>query len=209
MFEVSSYLEQHNCPGDDALLLVERKGSIWFCIADGSGGSGYGAKASALIISAFNNFSARSNSCAPDDFECFLRNIDQEIQKKALGGESTAIVGRVIDSLVIGASVGDSEVWFYDRDYEYPLTSQQVSKPLLGSGRSIPVGFGPVNMGFALLMGSDGLFKYANGNDIRKAVRSGLSAKAISSLTKCHTGKLQDDISVIAVYEKSLEAPVS
>ncbi|WP_044619221.1 hypothetical protein [Gynuella sunshinyii] len=73
MFEYSSYLEQQNVNGDDALYVVEIRNTIWFCISDGAGGITGGAKASSYVIEAFKDLTRIEGFDSPDDFESFLR----------------------------------------------------------------------------------------------------------------------------------------
>jgi hypothetical protein len=79
-------------------------------------------------------------------------------------GEDRLLVERhpilMHDEAVLGASVGDSEAWLVGEATIARLTNGQVHKPLLGSGRAIPVGFGPVPLAGRLIVASDGLFKY-------------------------------------------------
>lgn len=199
MFKFSSYLEQQNKNGDDALYIKEIGSSIWFCIADGAGGTGQGAYASAYIIEVFKELTRIDGINAPDDFESFLRKVDIELLNKSQGSEATAIVGKVIDGVIVGASVGDSEAWIFNLEYDYELTSMQHLKPLLGSGKSVPIGFGPMYMEKYFLLGSDGLFKYANRNEIKSLLSSDCEAMQIADLAKKATGNLQDDLSVILI----------
>lgn len=103
----------------------------------------------------------------------------------------------------MGASVGDSEVWLYHEDYSYPLTFLQNIKPLIGSGKSIPIGFGPVNLPVYVLLGSDGLFKYTQQSEIKAILKANIRAAGIANLAKIAAGCLQDDISVILVSRSS------
>lgn len=199
MFTVCSYLEQQSEQGDDRLYVAKVGGSIWFCIADGAGGTGSGDRASSYIIEAFAELTRISDFNSADDFESFLRAIDLGLASEGFGGESTALLGKVENGIVVGASVGDSDAWLFNHEYEYLLTSLQYVKPLLGSGKSIPIGFGPIRIDLFLLIGSDGLFKYSKHQDIRSQVLNGSTAVEIAALAKKETGKLQDDISVILI----------
>lgn len=199
MYKFSSYLEQQNKNGDDALYIREIGSSIWFCIADGAGGTGQGAQVSAYIIEAFEELTRIDGFDAPEDFESFLRKVDIELWDERQGGEATAIIGKVMDGVIVGASVGDSEAWIFNLEYDYELTSMQNLKPLIGSGKSVPIGFGPMYLEKYVLLGSDGLFKYANRNDIKSLLSSDCEAIQIADLAKKETGNLQDDVSVILI----------
>ncbi len=199
MFTVCSYLEQQSERGDDRLYVAKVGGSIWFCIADGAGGTGSGDRAGSYIIEAFAELTRIRDFNRAEDFESFLRKIDMDLVGERFGGEATAVLGKVENDLVLGASVGDSEAWLINSEYEYQLTNMQHAKPLLGSGNSIPIGFGPMPIDLCLLIGSDGLFKYSKHQDIRSQVLNGSTAAEIAALAKTETGKLQDDISVILI----------
>jgi serine/threonine protein phosphatase PrpC len=199
MYQASSYLEQQNTHGEDALELIEQHGCIWFCISDGAGGIAGGSKASEYVVTVFERFSGAQAPKDPLYFESFLRRLDVELLSQLDCGEATAIIGMMQDGVLVGASVGDSEAWYYGPDFEYQLTSMQNRKPLLGSGASQPIGFGPTIMDGILLLGSDGLFKYANHRELNAIVRLKSSAEEIAALAKVETGKLQDDISAILI----------
>jgi PPM family protein phosphatase len=203
MFEISSYLEQQNKKGDDNLYLVEAFDSIWFCISDGAGGTGEGEAASYYVVEAFKELVHINSFDNSEDFEGFLRGIDKELSCESHGGEATAIIGKVINGTVMGASVGDSEAWLFNLEYDYELTSLQNIKPLIGSGSSIPIGFGPINLDQSMLLGSDGLFKYTKHTEIKNLLSNSVKAKNIAELAKNETGKLQDDISAIYICKKS------
>ena len=203
MFEFSSYLEQQNQNGDDALYVVEIDASLWFCISDGAGGTGDGGKASRYVVEAFKEVTQIGGFDTPEDFESFLRSIDTELFCESDGGEATAIIGVILNGVVVGASVGDSEAWLFNLEYDYELTSMQNIKPLLGSGSSIPIGFGPMLVEQFMLLGSDGLFKYVKHTEIKLFLSGNVEALEIAGLAKREVGRLQDDISVIYITRKS------
>ena len=203
MFEISSHIEQQNLKGDDALYLVELGSSIWFCISDGAGGSGGGDKASLYVIEAFKSLTSIKNFDFPEDFESFLRKLDLELSVVPNCGEATAIVGKIEDVTVVGASVGDSEAWLFNRKFDCELTAMKSLKPLLGTGNALPIGFGPFSVDGAVLLGSDGLFKYVKHQELQALLSTKTTAKEIADLAKKETGKLQDDISVIYISAKA------
>ncbi len=195
----SDYLEQKEKHGDDALALFEYNDELWFCIADGAGGTAGASDASKVIVSMFRNAAQSGTLRSPDEFEAFLRHCDSTIMGRPNSGESTAVIGKVANGEVIGASCGDSEAWLYNETYSYELTNLQCLKPLLGSGEACPIGFGPMEKSH-LVIGSDGLFKYTNRHKIKElALQGNMKADDIATLAKVTTGKLQDDISVILI----------
>lgn len=199
MFRVTHYIEQSYDVGDDALSVFEKDGAIWFCVADGAGGTGLGRLASDYIVADFNGSIDTKKSYDQYEFETYLKRLDLEISRKNSGAESTAIMGCIRAGIVVGASVGDCEAWIFNNDYDYALTQMQYLKPLLGSGEAQPIGFGPMLIEQSLLMGSDGLFKYASFKAIREHVFAGVSAEGIAALAKGEAGGLQDDIAVVLI----------
>ena len=203
MYDVTSYLEHQRAGGEDALAVINTNDSVWFCIADGAGGIGGGSFASSMITTAFTKLAHESSITHPDEFESFLRAIDLELNSSPVGGESTAILGVVVSGVVFGASVGDSEAWLFNTEYQLQLTEFQIIKPLIGSGYAKPIGFGPMDLEHIMVVGSDGLFKYTNLKEMSGAVSQGESASQLAALSKKQTGYLQDDISVLVVRRKS------
>ena len=172
-------------------------------MADGAGGTGSGLLASDYISNTFRELTAISEFSQPDDFESFLRKIDVELLAENTGGESTAIVGIVKSGMVTGASVGDSEAWLFNIEYELGITDHQNIKPLLGSGGAIPIGFGPIPLDKHLLVASDGLFKYTEFSKLRTKLNSATVAEELAKLSALPNGTYQDDVSVILIEKKS------
>lgn len=203
MFEFSSYLEQQNLKGDDALYVTKIGDSIWFCICDGAGGMAGAAQAGNYVVEAFKDLTNIDSFDSSDDFESFLRKVDLELANESGCGEATAIVGKLNDTTVVGASVGDSEAWLFNREYDYELSSMQNLKPLLGSGSTTPIGFGPMDVDKSILLGSDGLFKYIKLEEMKLLLSTKTTAKEIAKLAKQDIGSLQDDVSIIYISKKS------
>lgn len=193
---VTSYIEQHQDSGEDALEIKKVSHGYLFCLADGVGGVFGGANAS-NFISSLNDVPEMSS---PDDFEEYLRKKDAEMLLDDMIGETTVIIGKVVDQTLFGASIGDSEAWFIGSDYEYSLTNLQHRTPKLGSGRAIPVGFGPINLEGNILIASDGLFNFSDFIKVIHLSRNSNSvAKDFRHLAQTKSGNLQDDLSVIYI----------
>ena len=203
MYTATSHLQQRPINGEDSLILLEKDETIWFCVADGAGGTGNGALASQYISKALSELTAVSEFSHPDDFESFLRKIDLELLAENTGGESTAVIGIVNSGMVTGVSVGDSEAWLFNIEYELGITDHQNIKPLLGSGGAIPIGFGPIPLDKYLLVASDGLFKYTELTKLRTKLNSATVAAEIAQLSALPNGTYQDDVSVILIEKKS------
>jgi serine/threonine protein phosphatase PrpC len=116
-------------------------------------------------------------------------------------GLTTAVVAVVVNGVIEGASVGDSEAWLVNDDDYAVLTEHQNRKPLIGSRSSRPVAFGPVPMAGTLILGSDGLFKYTNVDRLLSIARSPTVdsiPRLLLDAVKLPSGRIQDDFSVIA-----------
>ncbi|WP_444995848.1 hypothetical protein [Aliikangiella sp. IMCC44359] len=203
MYKIRSYVEQQGKRGEDALLVVEKENAIWFCLSDGAGGTGSGANASSYVIEAFKDLTNVDDFNDPEDFESFLRKVDLELSMNVEGGEATSIIGKIVNRTLVGASVGDSEAHIINQDFVFELTHLQYAKPLLGSGKSLPIGFGPLELTSPLIIGSDGLFKYVDYNLLKaNVIKCEPVISDIVSLAKQSIGGLQDDISIILVNPK-------
>src|SRR5205814_345640 len=100
---------------------------------------------------------------------------------------------------VAGASVGDSEAWLIRADVCDSLTEHQHRKPLLGDGAAEPVAIEARHEGATLLVGTDGLFKYASRDRIH-AVALQEQSQVVAQLVdaaRLPTGGLQDDIAIV------------
>lgn len=80
------------------------------------------------------------------------------------------------------------------------LTSEQQRKPLLGTGRATPVGFGPRKLSGRLVVGTDGLFNYVLpdiviGSTLDVPLED--AASALVDRARLPTGGLQDDIAIV------------
>ena len=197
MIEVSSYVEQAGNSGDDSLAVVIVGDAIVVCVADGAGGISGGLDASRIVVQAATT-AELSSFRTPNKFEEFLRQLDQTVYSDRDAGETTAIIAMIKNSIVLGASLGDSECWLISENSDYELTQLQNRKPLLGCGSASPVGFGPILIDGTLILGSDGLFKYTSLNKIKDClVMPSVDAKSLINLAKQSTGFLQDDATAV------------
>jgi hypothetical protein len=130
--------------------------------------------------------------------------MDLALVKAGHGGLSTAVVAEVLDGQVVGASVGDSCAWLVSSGEVSDLTERQVRKPLLGSGAAEPVAFGPVPLRGRLLVGTDGLFKYASRSRLASLTAEGspeAAAAALVEAVRLKSGQFQDDVGVVVCEE--------
>ncbi|MEM1165881.1 MAG: SpoIIE family protein phosphatase [Planctomycetota bacterium] len=174
-------------------------GGEWV-VADGAGGMAGGA---AAADRADWLLSHHSITCCPDELAYRLSEFDDQLHRDDLVGEVAAVHVAIIDQDVISASVGDCEAWLIDRRDINRMTTGQSRKPLLGSGISLPRPFHTeLTPGATLLIGTDGLFKYAAPAVIAEHCAHPDLNTVIDRLVdavRLPSGGLQDDIAVVAV----------
>lgn len=167
--------------GDETLIVV----------ADGAGGLSGGGDASDLFVDAIRGAVARSEL----DLVAVFGAVDRVLASKD-GGETTAVVVIVGPGGISGVSVGDSEAWVITPDAVDDLTASQ-TRSRLGSGRAEPVAFSRASLDGTLVMGTDGLFKYASIDAIAKVARDAGTANALIDLVRLRSGALPDDVAVV------------
>jgi serine/threonine protein phosphatase PrpC len=184
------------------VAVIETGSALVVAIADGAGGRPHGDRAADLVVQGLESL---VGSGAPLEQErvwtAFLLETDMTIARDREPGETTAVVLAAMPGMVCGASVGDSEAWLITPQRRHVLTAQQWRKPLLGSGAALPVPFRLPHGGGILLAGSDGLFKYAPAEQIRRVALRGTpesACQALVDLVRLPGGKLQDDVAVVA-----------
>jgi serine/threonine protein phosphatase PrpC len=100
--------------------------------------------------------------------------------------------------------VGDSAAWVVGGAGIDDLTLGQ-RKARLGSGRAAPVSFRRDGLDGVLVVGTDGLFKYATPSRIRDAVRDRPPEEAAArlvELVRLPSGAFQDDVAVVVVARR-------
>jgi PPM family protein phosphatase len=186
---------------EDVVHVVRTETSTAFVVADGAGGIGGGRRAARLVVEAFqaaldNVSRALETSAAWCEF---LVQLDEQITRDASAGESTAVIAVILDGLVIGASVGDSEAWLITPADRCVLTSGQ-QKARLGSGRAAPVAFEAVlDSSWLIVAATDGLFHAVAAAAICEAVRTTPTPEALVALARSRSGKLYDDVGIVIV----------
>ena len=168
--------------------VLERDGDLVIVVADGAGGMRGGADASRTVVEVVRTMGKHP------DLPSMLAKIDSALFTGAVG-ETTAIVAIVSGAgAIIGASVGDSEAWIVTPDSIDDLTDGQ-DRRRLGSGRAAPVSFARAALEGTLIVGTDGLFKYAPPNAIAAVVRNCANpAEALLQSTRT-----PDDITIVTV----------
>ena len=170
-------------------------------MADGAGGVSYGAEAAESVVQRVADFVTRGpNVEDPQTWTKFLAETDFVLDRANDCGITTAVVVVVTPAFLCGASVGDSEAWVVTHGDCRVLTSGQRRKPLIGNGRAEPVSFRHVRKRGVLVVGTDGLFKYANAASIRRTaleLTPELACQKLVDLARLPNGSLQDDVGVV------------
>lgn len=194
--EVAIHIEPQAAAGDDRAAAFDFAGGKLLVVADGAGGLSGGAAAAQAVVDYFRNLT----STVEPDWTGVLMQLDRYLASSASFGETTAVVAHVTPRHVVGASVGDSGGWMFAVGIWLNLLEDQKRKPLIGSGKAVPVGFGPFPAGDRLLLGSDGLFKYVDADRIGELALLDPMDRAVLELVQAArlpSGKLQDDITVV------------
>jgi serine/threonine protein phosphatase PrpC len=130
-----------------------------------------------------------------------FRVTDAALAKNRVG-ETTGVVVVVGVRHLIGVSTGDSEAWVVTATEAHDLTRGQHTKQRLGSGRVEPLVFKHAALSGALVVATDGLFKYAATDVIARMVRASaiqIAAEQLVELVRLPSGKLQDDVALVLV----------
>jgi len=186
--------------GQDRAIAVPAPGGYLVAVADGAGGSGDGAAAAERVITGLAEL---AGAAASTDWFAALLELDDDLLAHRPGCQTTGVVAYVTPDRIVGASVGDSSARLISPSGEMTyLTAHQRSRPLLGSGEALPVIFEADLTGGRLVLGSDGLFKYATAERICVLAMQGSVAEAAEALANCvrlASGGLQDDVAVVVV----------
>lgn len=141
-------------PSQDSLaVLEERNGHLRLALADGVGGQSGGREAAQKAVELW-----MSSEYPP---ELAMAETDSWLSRLRASGQTTAIYLHLSEDNCIGASVGDSQVWFQEANQGWSqLTEQQRPRPFVGSGAAIPTRFSRVLRSTGrILVCSDGLWR--------------------------------------------------
>ena len=180
---------------DSASMSVKHDYSL-FIVADGAGGIGDGKHASQNAIDFVHSFLTGKEITLNNVKSC-IKHVDHQLSLCDNYGETTLIVLIQTNNQIFGASVGDSSAIMVSKALVHDLTENQIRKPLVGSGEASPVGFGPLNVNGSIIIGTDGLFKYANFQKITEYMNDNRSASEIADLARLKSGAFSDDIAFI------------
>jgi len=101
-----------------------------------------------------------------EQWEAKLREIDCRIGV----GQSTAVVVDLRADAISGASVGDSRAWIIHDCELIDLTTNQIRKPLLGSGEAQPVSFSFGPLIGTLIVATDGFCNYVKRDQLTRLI---------------------------------------
>jgi PPM family protein phosphatase len=192
---------------EDRCEIIERGDALVIVVADGAGGMRGGAVASDALVHAIcaavvdDTFDIESGA----GWSSVFRRSDTDLAAK-MGGETTGILVVLTPRGLIGVSAGDSEAWMITETRIDDLTTSQ-SKLRLGSGRSTPTPFFRPALEGTLVVGTDGLFKYAGAERIAAVARHDDDAtevaRKLGSLVQLPSGRYQDDVGVVVVRRRA------
>jgi PPM family protein phosphatase len=185
---------------EDRALVAPIDAGWVVCVADGTGGMSGGAQAADLFVTGVRRAAcgAGFDLTSASVWTALLQHLDQKIAAAPLAGETTGIALAVTPGLVIGASCGDSRALLSTSTGWHDLTSNQLRKPRLGTGRACARPF-TVEARGTLVVGTDGLFDYAKLDDIADALRHGTddTADVLVRLVLDRYRAPPDDIAVV------------
>jgi hypothetical protein len=185
----------------DRVRVIEVGDSLVIAVADGAGGISGSSQAAEAVVQGIGALVESGVSLHGEaTWTHFLAETDLAIYRAGGWGQTTAVALVVSNAGIFGASVGDSEGWLATIDDFRSLTAGQVRKPFLGSGAARPVSFRRPRPGGALVVGTDGLFKYAPAWRICQVTAGNppeIAARGLLDLIRLPNGKLQDDIGFV------------
>ena len=198
-FETASITESARSRCEDRVSIIEDSDRVVIAVADGAGGSGAGDQAANAVIREIT----ASVSLAHDreSFCRLLKQIDCQIGV----GESTCVVVAVSHAGICGASVGDSKAWLIHDGELNDLTRSQVRKPLLGSGRSEPVGFEHGSSQGILIVSTDGFCNYVKQHTLLREISwmdFALIPRKLVEMIRLPSGDLWDDVGIVVCRQR-------
>lgn len=168
-------------------------------MADGAGGLGGGAVAARLVVEGVERLIREQGlSQVTTRRLCALHSrLDAELQQDSSAGESTAVVAVVRNDEILGASVGDSGAWVMRPDGACEVLTDGQYKWRLGSGRAKPLAFRATVVNSVVLAATDGLFRAAQPESIRRALQASPTPERMVELARSRSGKLYDDVGLV------------
>jgi hypothetical protein len=200
-FSYAVVLEREGMVMEDRARVIEVGEALIIAVADGAGGVGGSEHAAEAVVRGIGTLVESGVALDDEDtWVAFLEEIDSSIHRAGSWGETTAVVLAATDRWICGASVGDSEAWLATTEDFRSLTAGQDRKPFVGSGAARPVPFRLPRTDGALIVGTDGLFKYAPAWKICEVAVGDppdVASRILLDLVRMRNGKLQDDIGLV------------
>jgi serine/threonine protein phosphatase PrpC len=200
---ISSIVHSSKLNGGDDVIFIEKhsSGTTFLLLADGASGVGYGREAALVVLEIIHNILGDFDDLVLNMDDALIK-ADNEIKKRNINGDTTAILFAIKDNQYAISSIGDSEVWMLGKNGFQYLTYKQIKKPRVGSGARKP----EVQIGFIegpIILCSDGLrhaiseqnewFNYCNDPHNWSNL---LLQKALNKWDN----ELPDDLSIITIY---------
>ncbi len=202
-FETNSIVESNQSRCEDRLAIIDGEDSVLIVVADGAGGTGSGDLAAETVVREVTTSAhllQTPQACCDS-----LRQIDMSIG----AGESTAVLIRVFEDRLVGASVGDSVAWMVDGGQLLDLTRKQIRKPLLGSGEAQPIGFAHSGLRGTLIVASDGFANYVKRTELLQRLpywdMIEIPRKLVG-MVRLPSGDLWDDVAVVVCRHRPRRA---
>lgn len=166
-------------------------------VADGKGG----AEAAQKTLDTIRELAPPLVHRGPEAWRRLLLALDTALVREELG-QIALVVLCLTPRRLVGASVGTAEAWWVGADGHFDLTEAQNRTPLLGSGEAVPLPFllrRPKEG--ALVVATDGLFKYVDPLTITEAVRHDPSTapEMLQKRAESPKGRLYDDLAIVTV----------
>ncbi|WP_394833168.1 protein phosphatase 2C domain-containing protein [Pendulispora rubella] len=203
MIRFATAAASYRATSEDRFVVLRTPAGWIMCVADGVSGTPGGGKAADRFVECVRRVALQRDSDASDPiaWAMHLGDIDSEIARDPMAGETTGIALGIVGDRIAGASCGDSRAYLLSRHGPRELTSEQARKPRLGTGRARPCAFSVEARG-VLVLGTDGLFDYADPNDMFEVVRvpSDNGAEALVRLVRHRHRVLPDDVAVVVAW---------
>jgi PPM family protein phosphatase len=195
----------------ESARIFERGDVLVVVVADGGGGIRGGAAASRCLIAVVES-AVNDERFALEDLEAWLvlfREADAGLSANG-AGETTGVVIVLGARGLLGVSTGDSEAWVVTDSAIDNLTVGQHTRQRLGTNCATPTAFRRPAPRDALVVASDGLFKFAGRDVIADIVRAraiGRATESLVELVKLRSGKVAEDVTVVLVRPNDVAVP--
>ncbi|TGO02754.1 hypothetical protein PN36_19605 [Candidatus Thiomargarita nelsonii] len=197
------YFAQTIGSDDRAAVFYQQSDILIAVVADGAGGTRFASEAADDLIKLVQQNILTEANLMDETYCCrVLAQVDAWLHPRA--GETTGVIAVINtkNNSIVVACVGDSEAYLLSNKSWLNLTEHQYRKPLLGSGAAIPIAYGPITFDGTLILGSDGLFKYADFSQIIESYQPKESILRLFELVRLPSGRFIDDISIIIAQPK-------